>query len=414
MAWLEQKPTGAYHIVFRIGAEKLRRSLKTKDKKEASARLARIEENIRLVESGRLVVPDDADAVSFLLSDGRLTQRVSQQKRLRLRQLHQCYIDSLPADSIEANSLYTTAVHMRHIAQLLDGRLDLRGVTAAHLQEYVNKRAKQPGRHGRNISATTIKKELATLRSLWNWAMTRGYVGSPLPLRGLKYPKADEKPPYRTRAEIEREIECGGLTAPQRDAIWHSLYLGRDEVAEVLSIIRQNAKQSYIYPMAVLAAYTGARRSELCRSEFRDIDIDQQRIYLREKKRNKSKRTYRQVPLASVAVDAMRAWQETKPRSPFTFPKPSTRTALPASDGGLAPISPPEAGYHLEQALRGSSWAVMPGWHVFRHSFISNCATRGVDQRMIDDWVGHQTDEQRKRYRHLFPDTQKSEIDRVF
>jgi hypothetical protein len=33
---------------------------------------------------------------------------------------------------------------------------------------------------------------------------------------------------------------------------------------------------------------------------------------------------------------------------------------------------------------------------------------------MIDAWVGHQTDEMRKRYRHLFPSTQSKEIQRVF
>ena len=54
------------------------------------------------------------------------------------------------------------------------------------------------------------------------------------------------------------------------------------------------------------------------------------------------------------------------------------------------------------------------GWHVFRHSFISNCAAKGIDQRMIDRWSGHQTDEMRKRYTHLFPDSQRQAIQLVF
>jgi len=28
-------------------------------------------------------------------------------------------------------------------------------------------------------------------------------------------------------------------------------------------------------------------------------------------------------------------------------------------------------------------WEVLRGWHVLRHSFISNCASRGVDQRLL-------------------------------
>jgi integrase len=57
---------------------------------------------------------------------------------------------------------------------------------------------------------------------------------------------------------------------------------------------------------------------------------------------------------------------------------------------------------------------VVRGWHDFRHSFASNLAAKGIDQRMIDEFMGHQTEEQRKRYRHLFPNQQRSAIVEVF
>jgi hypothetical protein len=50
---------------------------------------------------------------------------------------------------------------------------------------------------------------------------------------------------------------------------------------------------------------------------------------------------------------------------------------------------------------------VLRGYHLLRHTFISICASQGVDQRLIDEWVEHQTEEQRKRYRHLDPSTQQ-------
>ena len=56
------------------------------------------------------------------------------------------------------------------------------------------------------------------------------------------------------------------------------------------------------------------------------------------------------------------------------------------------------------QTLLGSKWEKLRGWHVFLHSFCSNCASAGVDQRMINTWVGHQTAEMMRRYRHLIPD----------
>lgn len=51
---------------------------------------------------------------------------------------------------------------------------------------------------------------------------------------------------------------------------------------------------------------------------------------------------------------------------------------------------------------------------MFRHSFISALASRGVDQRVIDDMVGHSTDEQRRRYRHLYPDVTQQAVLSVF
>jgi site-specific recombinase XerD len=50
-------------------------------------------------------------------------------------------------------------------------------------------------------------------------------------------------------------------------------------------------------------------------------------------------------------------------------------------------------------------------YHVFRHSFCSNLAMAGVDQRVIDEFLGHQIEAMRKRYRHLFPNDRHSAIE---
>jgi integrase len=68
----------------------------------------------------------------------------------------------------------------------------------------------------------------------------------------------------------------------------------------------------------------------------------------------------------------------------------------------------------FKRALAETKWAKLRGWHVFRHSFCSNCAAAGIDQRVINAWVGHQTDEMVRRYRHLLPDQQEAAINLVF
>lgn len=77
MSWLERRPSGCYHIVFRLGDERFKKSLKTKNTDTAEAQRVRLDENLRLVESGRLVIPEGAEVATFLLSDGKLNGKGS-------------------------------------------------------------------------------------------------------------------------------------------------------------------------------------------------------------------------------------------------------------------------------------------------------------------------------------------------
>jgi integrase len=57
---------------------------------------------------------------------------------------------------------------------------------------------------------------------------------------------------------------------------------------------------------------------------------------------------------------------------------------------------------------------VVRGFHVFRHSFASNLAAAGARQEVIDEMMGHQTEEMRRRYRHLFPQEKVDALTRAF
>jgi integrase len=153
--------------------------------------------------------------------------------------------------------------------------------------------------------------------------------------------------------------------------------------------------------MLVFAAHTGARRSELIRSEALDFDFEAGTVLLREKKRAKGKSTTRTVPLTPRLRRVMQAWLATA-TGRYTFEQEGR------------PLSVDDATHYLRGVLAGSRWKTLKGWHIFRHSFISNCASRGIDQRMIDAWVGHTTEEMRKRYTHLLPNAQQAALASVF
>ncbi len=102
MAGIELRD-GRYNIILRFGGKRFVRSLKTSDEDVALARKLRVEENIQLVESGRLQIPEGADVVTFLLSDGKLSKKPVAKTSLTLTKLFTDFFDELPKGSSRGN-----------------------------------------------------------------------------------------------------------------------------------------------------------------------------------------------------------------------------------------------------------------------------------------------------------------------
>ena len=206
-------------------------------------------------------------------------------------------------------------------------------------------------------------------------------------------------------------------------------------------MVRANALHPWIHPMVATAAYTGARRSERMRMRIADVDFGANVVTIREKKRVRGQTTTRRVPLAKALAKVLRRYvagrsegsylfghvgtvERSKKRSRTTGHKdmktrPTGETGRLATvrergDVPLVPLTEAEAHDHLKRTLRGTEWEVMRGWHVLRHSFISACASKGVDQRLIQAWCGHMSAEMSARYTHLYPSVQRTALDSVF
>jgi integrase len=182
--------------------------------------------------------------------------------------------------------------------------------------------------------------------------------------------------------------------------LWARLFLTDADLVDLLDHVQRQVADPWVYPAIVFAALTGARRSEIIRSQRDDFDFQGGRLVIREKKRDKRRSiTYRSVDIHPRLAETMRTWFQDHPGGRYTL----------ARDDGT-PLDVDVMDHRLESVLRGSKWSVIKGWHTFRHSFISILASHGVDQRVIDSFVGHQTEEMRSRYRHLFATTLRSAI----
>jgi integrase len=404
-AWLIHEESGVWKIGFRWEGKLYKRSLKTTDESRANGLKERASANLFDLEQGRLQVPPGADLLTFLLTDGKKTEpKVPSAKPLTLKGLFDAYEAALPSGAKSHNTLSTEKVHRKHILRVLGEDTAAVALAPNDLQRYVNERSKEKGRRGRLLGAATIKKELGTLSSVWHWAKDSGLVKTEPPTKGLMLPKTREKEPFQTRKQIEQKIARGGLSVADVADLWASLYLEREEIDQILVRVKQKGRERWVYPMFVFVACTGARRSEAIRSCVEDFDFDNGILKVREKKRGKGNRTFRHIPISSVLAQAMKEWLSAHPGGQRTF-----------CDKVEEKLSVNMTNHHFHWALEESEWfGKLAGWHVFRHSFASICARRRVDQRMIDKWMGHQTEAMRKRYQHLFPADEREQMSLVF
>jgi integrase len=239
---------------------------------------------------------------------------------LTLADLFKWYFGSQTVGAKEPKTLETERLHSHHALRLLGETKALAAIRGQDLQEgYINKRARE-ARHKKFIRPETIKKEMDTLRMVWRRAAKLGLVDVRPPVDGLVYPKGGEKPPFQTWDEIERNI-ARGLTPAQAREQWDALFLSREQVDEVLEFARaKKTRSTFLYPLLVFVAHTGARRSEALRSRVEDVKFDDEAVVIREKKKSQGRETCRRVSMTPLLKEAMRDYlQKHHPGGSVTF-----------------------------------------------------------------------------------------------
>ncbi len=403
MAWVETRGK-SFRLSFRFNDRLHRVNLKSPDRRDAEACRVRLEENLRLVERGRITVPSGADLGLFLITDGKLEKGVEIVRMPTLGDIVRRYQETFTKGAKEEITRRMEDIHLAHLIRIIGGKRPLSEITTGIIQQFIDARSREK-HNGHPIKAKTVKKAVATLRYVWNWSFRQGQA--PMRFTGcdLIYAKEKQAEPFRTYEQIQAIItRSPGLTRRRLRELWDGLFLNPVEVADVLDHVKQRTSTTWLYPFLVVAAHTGARRSELFRSRVEDFDFDARLIHLREKKRSHANETQRTVDMTDFVAEVMTEYLKTiHPGGQVTF---ATVCDEPINDARAWKV--------FRTGVSGSKWEVLRGFHAFRHSFASNLAAAGVDSRVICELMGHQTAEMEARYRHLFPAQRRTAVMSVY
>ncbi len=160
-------------------------------------------------------------------------------------------------------------------------------------------------------------------------------------------------------------------------------YLTDEERTRLLRACQASSNRA-LYPLVVLALATGARKMELLRLTWRDIDLRRAQIAL-EQTKNRERRA---LPLTGLALEEVARLAKVR--------RLDTALLFPRTDGR----QPSDIRYAWAQALQAADITDCR-LHDLRHSCASYLAMSGASLVEIATVLGHKTLQMVQRYAHL-------------
>lgn len=405
MASLQRRSSGLYLLSFRYLGQLQQRSLETTDETEALRLKKLVMDRLKHLIGGVLKLPAGATADDLwllLFHGGMVVDLPSLVRKTPLGIAADRYLETSPQGAKEESTLETETVHLNNLKRVLGKTTPLHTITASDLEGYIRTRLGESGNRGGRIKPDTVRKELQTFRLIWFFAKGQKQVQGECPLEEVRLPKKRRRPRFETWEQIEARVARGGLSEEQIAELWDCLFLRSIEVADFLKHVREASNElprfTFIYPALCLCWYTGARRSEMFRCQVDDIAHNA--INLREKKRDTDYEfSYRSIPIVPELNQILTTWLASHPGGQYLFCK-----------NGGQPLDDRTSREAFKAVTKKSKWQVLRGYHVLRHSFASNLAMKGIDDRIIRKLMGHESEDMTKRYQHHFPEQEVGAI----
>lgn len=377
-----------YYISFSWNGQRHKRSTGSSNL-EAARRAQRIVNGkVEQLKAGLIRAPHSVAVSEFIFDDKQEPDTV--QADCSLPTFIEHYLQEVAPPNKAPSTCLTEKVHISHLQQFI-GHRRVERLTDLNRDFF---EAYKRWRHQAGRRSVTINKELGTFSTMLNVAVKSDLLDEN-PLSNVKRLKDDGTfEPFRTGKEIEEILANGEYSAEQIAEMRGNRYLDEEEIHRLLELVRN----SKIHAFIATAAYTGMRFSEIERLKWSDVDLDHQRILARGYKgSNQQRESPRHISLHPNLAEILTELRET------------SCSSLVFGDEEGQPRTKYFFYYHVKRLTDGTEFEGIR-YHNLRHSFCSNLATRGVDQRFIDAWVGHQTETMRKRYQHLSPDKQQEAI----
>lgn len=239
---------------------------------------------------------------------------------------------------------------------------NLSQITSWQVEKYKADRQREISRFGREISKSSINRELACLKTMFNKAIDWDFV-SENPVRKVKlFPEK----PNKLRVVSDHEFQ--------------KVY---------------SNTSGFLRPILVTAFNTGMRRGEIFNLKWQDVNLNEGYIIVRESKNNDS----RIIPINKVLMESLKSVKNNG-SSEYVF----------SHSNGNDPVKTFKTAFN--SAIRRSGVEKFR-FHDLRHTFASNLVMAGVDIVTVQELMGHKSINMTKRYSHPTPEHKKQAVERL-
>lgn len=227
-------------------------------------------------------------------------------------------------------------------------------VNATHIRQYV------AYRHKAEISAKSIQRELAAIRSFYRFLLKNHRVEQN-PAQGIRAPKSAKKLPKTLDVDL-----ISGMLDTKPDSVLE---------------IRDLAMFELFYS-------SGLRLNELVMLDMADMDVTEGQLLIRFGKGNKQ----RLVPVGTKAVQAIEKWLNYRPDTPAS----AIFISLRGQRLGRRSVE-----LRLQKWCRKHALPEHVHPHMLRHSFASHLLESSQDIRAVQELLGHADISTTQIYTHL-------------
>jgi integrase len=294
-------------------------------------------------------------------------------------QAGKAWLDQAATDGLERATVAQYRQHLElHIVPFL-GEVRLAALTPADVQDFRNRLIHE------ERSPVMAKKVVWSLGAILAHALAVGRVA-----RNVVHEQSRTRQ-RRLEQRHDRSLEVG-VDIPTKDEIRAML----------------NAAQGRWRPLVVTAIFTGLRASELRGLQWKDVNLDEARMSVRQRADRygaigspKSRTAQREIPLVPMVVNTLREWKLACPRGDLDLVFPNGQGNVES----LANLYRRDCGA-AEVAAGICTTPRQPkyGLHAFRHAAASLFIEQGFSPKRVQALMGHSSIQMTfDTYGHLFP-----------